>query len=471
MKPVLKYACLLLFTVLWACSKGGGEERKTSDTAGDKPEAISPDTAVARQSEVAVNPAPEPDPEPEITPTADPDFTGTLSDSLQFYRVESLPDTAGLQYIRENVLVRVDISGNQIEKLKSNSPDPDDFYIPADDNLFYMSQLSERAEALGIKVVNAKERYLGFLGINSSVQELYDLEKDSLPGVYWSFIAFNTTRGAREVYSIVDADMEKLAHYINKDAYPAILLEDTVLWNLPGHMAERDSISDTDFWQFLKDYREAALALSGENLWRHPEYKYYDGRVFGDYEDEHPLAIILRREARKFGYEFMNYHGEPYFSQLPSFVRLRLYPKVSDTMREFLDIFLLSYTLGYWEEGSLMVEPVEIAQHIILWEGFAEKYPGFVAPDYATNEAAVLVSYLIDDGASYNPYFSPEDSTLEASFVKGMKYLISEAPETTSGRQIAEYYQLLETHQFKKTDTVANYLKAYREARNASADQ
>ncbi|MCE7996993.1 MAG: hypothetical protein HEP71_33855 [Roseivirga sp.] len=469
MSRTFLYLGIVLTMAVSACGAAG--EGKTVEEQ--------PKAAAARDTTQTPAPAPkpepesipEPEPEPEVIPSRDPDFTGVFSDSLESYRVEFLPDTAGLQYIRENVLVRVGISDSQIDKLKSNSPDPDNFYIPADDNLFYMAQLSEKAEAMGLKVVNADERYLGFLGINSSVKELYDLEKDSLRGVYWTFIAFNTTRGARQINSIVDADMEKVAHYINKDVYPTILLEDTALWNLPTRLAAQDSIADTHFWQFLKDYREAALALGGENLWYHPEYKYYDDRINRYDEPEHPLGIILRREVRKLGYEFTSYQGDAYFSQSPAFVRRYLYPIVSDTMGEFLDIFLLSYTLGYWDEGSLMVEPVEIARHIVLWEQFAQKHPDFIAPDYATNEASDLVSYILDDGMDYNPYFSEEDSTLQARFISGYKYLIEKAPETTSGRKIGEYYRLLEANQFKKTDTVANYLKAYWDERRALQDQ
>ncbi len=458
----------MLIVVVSAC--GSGSEQKTSE-AQSKAAVAESDRAQRPAPVPKPEPIPAPKPEPKVIPSRDPDFAGTLSDSLAFYQVDFLPDTAGLQYIRENVLVRVDISKGQIDKLKSKATDPDNFYIPADDNLFYMAQLSEKAEALGIKVVNTKERYLGFMGINSNVQQLYDLEKDSLSGVYWTFIAFNTTRGARQIKSIVDADMEKVAHYINKDVYPAILLEDTALWNLPTRLAAQDSITDAGFWQFLKDYREAALALGGENLWYHPEYEYYDGRIIRHDEPEHPLGIILRREVIKLGYEFTSYQGDAYFSQSTTFVRRHLYPKTTDTMREFLDIFLLSYMQDYWDEGSLMVEPVEIARHITLWEQFAQNYPDFVAPEYATNEAADLVAYLIDDGVSYNPYFSEEDSTLQTSFINSYKYLMREAPETTSGRRVGEYYRLLEANQFKKTDTVSKYLKAYWDERKALRDQ
>lgn len=462
MKLQHRLGLVWLILVISACGSGG--EAKTS-------EAQTKAATAARDTARTPEPAPRPEltsvsesePEPEIIPSRDPDFTGVFSDSLENYQVELLPDTARLQSIRKNVLVSIGISNAQIEELKGTFEDEDNFYTVAQDNMFYMSELEEKAKAQGIKVVNANERYLGFLGINNSVKQLYDLEKDSLRGVYWTFIAFNTTRGARQVADIVDADLEKLAHYVNEDVYPAILLEDTVLWNLPTRLAAQDSITDADFWQFLEDYGEAARTLGGENLWYHPQYMFYD--QWG--KERHPLSMILEREADKLGYRFISGQGDSHFSQSADFVRAQLSPKVSDTMREFLDIFLLSYTLGYWEEGSLMVAPTEIARHIVLWERFAQKDPDFVASEYATIEAADLVSYLIDEGVSYDPYFAEEDSTLQVSFINGFEYLIQEAPETTSGRKIAEYYRLLEANQFKKTDTVAHYLKVYWEERRA----
>lgn len=455
---VRSFLVLLFILGLPGCGlKESASEKKTEI----KEEVAKPDTLKTAKQPVQSREQPEPEPEPTPVPSADPDFTDTFSDSLEAYSVEFLSDTAGLQYIRENVLVRIDINHSQIERLKGTFEEEDDFYAVADDNMYYMSDLEEKATALGIEVVNANERYLGFVGINDSAKQLYDLEKDSLHGVYWTFIAFNTTRGTRQITNIVDADMEKVAHYIQKDVYPSILLEDTTLWNLPTRLAAQDAITDADFWQFLKDYREAARALSGENLYTHPELKYYDSHASSYDKPEHPLAYVLRREVRKLGYEFANYQGDPYFSQSPPFIREHLYPKVTDTMREFLDIFLLSYTLAYWEEGSLTVEPEEIARHIVLWEGFAAKHPDFVQPDYAATEAATLVSYLIDEGSSYNPYFADQDSILDDRFIRGMEYLIQEARETASGLRVSEYYHLLETNGFKKTDTVANYVRAY----------
>lgn len=465
MSPAVRCICLLLIAVVSAC--GSGSEEKTSEAQTKA--ATVPDTAGVPAPRPRPQPVPVPVPEPEVIPSRDPDFTGVFSDSLANYLVEFLPDTAGLQYIRENVLVRVDVTDLQLARFKQQEQE-ETLQVVMDDGSYYMYELESTMEKLGVKVVQAKERYLGFLGINSDFQFLIDLDKDSLPGLQWTFIAFNTTREPKLIDNLFDIEHEKLAHYINKDVYPAILLEDTVLWNLPTRLAALDSISDADFWQFLKDYREAALALSGENLWYHPEYEYYDGGIFRYDEPKYPLAIILRREVRKLGYEFMNYQGESYFSQSPPFVRRHLYPKASDTMRQFLDIFLLSYTIDYWDEGSLMVAPIEIAQHIVLWERFAQNHPDFVAPDYATTEAADLVSYLIDEGVDYEPYFSEEDSTLQPRFIRSFEHLIKEAPETTSGRRIGEYYRLLEANEFKKTDTVANYLKAYWEERRALRD-
>jgi hypothetical protein len=107
----------------------------------------------------------------------------------------------------------------------------------------------------------------------------------------------------------------------------------------------------------------------------------------------------------------------------------------------------------------------------MLWQAFAAKHPDFIKPDYAATEAASLVSFLIDEGVSYNSYFSQEDSTLQTPFIDGLKYMISEAPETTSGRKAEEYFRLLEANDFMKTDTLASYLRAYQQERRALSRQ
>lgn len=421
----------------------------------------------AKKSEpVPAEEVPEPIPEPEKSLSADPDFTDTFSDTLAAYRVQYLPDTAGLQYIRENVLVRVGISRAQIQKLKSSFKEEENFSIVADDNLFYMYQVQEKAEALGLKVVIAEERYLGFLGINNRMKQLYDLEKDSLRGVSWSYIAFNTTRGPKLVTNIVDADIEKVAHYIQKDITPAILLQDSVLWNLPTEMTRKDSISDADFWQFLLDYSKATDQLN-QRLFDHPERSYYDYSLTHQQRDRHELSLLLEREANKRGYLFTSGIGDVYFNQSDRFIQERLYLKTSPQMQQFLDIFLLSYEQGYWDEG-LLVEPEEIARRIVLWEAFAEKYPDFVRPRYATDEAAYLVALLIEDDVSYNSHFSREGSLINSDFRQSMEFVIEQIPETLSGLKITEFYQLLKRNGFKRTEPVERYWSIYKKERNAA---
>lgn len=392
---------------------------------------------------------------PLLVVSVAPNLEGVFNEKLKLYQIDILPDTAVVQYIDENSLLEINISSAQIEKL-GNELGEDDLNEVAIDNQYYMAQVVDSIKELGVTVVQASERYLQFRGLGNN-KVLIDLEKNSLPGLKWTFIAFNKSREPKLINSTVGTNYAGVTYYIKKDIVPSIFLEDSVFWNLPTKMMEKDSITDEEFWQFLLDYQEAARGLGGENLWYHPEYASYD-QYHSDSDESSPLRIILEREARKLGFLLKSGAGDSYFGQSARFIKDYLYDKTSQEMQEFLNLFLVYYEDGYWDEGPI-ISPDEVARMLILWDEFDQKFPEFIVVDYAKNEVSDLERMLIQDDDLYVHF--DENGLLLPEFRSALEYVIDNSIDSRGNQAIKEFYELLLSQDFKKTLPVTEYLKDY----------
>lgn len=364
--------------------------------------------------------------------------------ALHTLSLDSIPDTAFLDVINRNGLVRI-VSNNESQEL--------------DSNLYqwrqHLTVFEDSVRSLGIEVLGVKERYVQFRSIGNN-NVIVDRDSVSKILLKQGYIAFNITREPRLIKNVPAPDYEKLQEYILEDAVPAILLRDSILWNLPSRMAQRDSITNGELWQFLIDYREATDMLGGENLWNDPEYILYARGAYVDKNEGHPLRIILKREAEKLGFLLKSDMGDSFFGQSSDFIKNNLYEKTSVEMKGFLDLFLLAYENDYWNEG-LLVYPGEIARRLKIWIDFGLNYPEFVAANYVKDEIQNLESILIQDDYP-EPHFDENDLLL-IEFKEALEYVFY---NSGASKDIKEYYELLLSQDFRKTDLVLEYLDKYK---------
>ena len=201
-----------LFVLFLSC---GTEKQEATQVEEIKEVTITPEPTPKKRSESIL--------QPKLL-TVDPDFSQALSNELRQYFVDTVPDTAEVQVIEENVVVEVGISDSQLKKWESEMGDEEQQEIAGDIG-YYLSEFDGFLKGK-VKTVKATQRYLFFKGMGSN-RQLVDLEKDGLPGVRWDYIAFNTTREPKLALDLTFPD-SAFVHYVNEDIVCSdILPEDT----------------------------------------------------------------------------------------------------------------------------------------------------------------------------------------------------------------------------------------------------
>lgn len=122
-----------------------------------------------------------------------------------------VPDSLNSQIIKEKCFVLIYPTDKQIEKLKEINEK--DFYLLADDNNYWMSELIEISKKMKINTIIANKRKLCFIS-NNQINTVDLDKKDSGQLFDWNLIIFNESK-TPEFTKFVQPDEIYLKEYFN----------------------------------------------------------------------------------------------------------------------------------------------------------------------------------------------------------------------------------------------------------------
>ena len=139
------------------------------------------------------------------------------NDYLKILKYFDIPeyDTSVVQIIEQESALLIIPTNKQIEYLK-NKIGNDDFYIAADDNNYYISNLILLLDSFDINVEIAKKRKITFKGLIEDYGMNLDPTQQNIDTIYWGLVLFNSI-GNPIFVDIVDPDIEKLKDYMSKE--------------------------------------------------------------------------------------------------------------------------------------------------------------------------------------------------------------------------------------------------------------
>lgn len=134
--------------------------------------------------------------------------SATTATILQYITHEL--DTHKMQQIGENCVVLIFPTDQQITAEKERIGE-ENFYIVADDNGYYMSNLIDVLDQMKIKTITCEKRILQFIG--SSKTYTIDLDKENQPILpYWHAILFQKEK-VPQFIELVEPSPEEIAQY------------------------------------------------------------------------------------------------------------------------------------------------------------------------------------------------------------------------------------------------------------------
>ncbi|MDO5971890.1 hypothetical protein Q4Q35_18975 [Flavivirga aquimarina] len=140
-------------------------------------------------------------------------FTDDYDKILKYFVLPDY-DTTKTQIIKQNSALLISPTDKQINYLKQKNGE-DTFYIVADDNNYYMSNIITLLDSFNIKRCNAKKRSLTFMGLIEDYGMHLDSIQQNSDSIYWSVILFNK-KGNPIFLDMIDPDIEKLKYYMKE---------------------------------------------------------------------------------------------------------------------------------------------------------------------------------------------------------------------------------------------------------------
>jgi hypothetical protein len=150
--------------------------------------------------------------------------------------------------------------------------------------------------------------------------------------------------------------------------------------------------------------------------------------------------------------------GTYYPDALPDFFYNNFKGRVSDGVKEFLNIRKDELKQGFSEDASLLISFEDLYGRVKRWENFIYKYPRTVYNEEANSYYVTYLETLMT-GMDNSPTFDYESTMLLPEIKNLYEKIIQEEPGSPTTKLISSYYNFLGRHDFKSNDSIETFLK------------
>jgi hypothetical protein len=187
--------------------------------------------------------------------------------------------------------------------------------------------------------------------------------------------------------------------------------------------------------------------------------EYYDNKLLANKEltehfrtkDDQAEAQKLTASLSSYGIQLNFREGEFYLEPNLGFVSERLGNVLTVASRDYLSTRI---KLDRNQERSI---PDSIANHVVTWEDFLTKYPGYVMRDEIRSQYLdALTAYL--SGVEQFPLFDPDTKILESKYQSSYLQYMESYPNRESAKIVGKFYELLTRKGFKYDEAMDSFL-------------
>jgi hypothetical protein len=161
------------------------------------------------------------------------------------------------------------------------------------------------------------------------------------------------------------------------------------------------------------------------------------------------------------GIDILTTEGMYYLDVIPDFFYKNFKNRVSQSLREYLNIRKDELKEGFSEDAGLLISFDDLYKRVKRWEAYINKYPQSIyiqdANSYYTTYLETLMTGM-DNTSAFD--YGENESVLNAEVKSLYEKIMEEDTESPTTKIITSYYNFLARHDFKQNDSIQNFLEA-----------
>lgn len=172
-----------------------------------------------------------------------------------------------------------------------------------------------------------------------------------------------------------------------------------------------------------------------------------------EYSEEDLLINGIRKSFSESG---------EFYSGSPDFLYENFYPFVSEGLKEYLRIERdeMKQTSTYLlEDAALSISWDELADRILVWEGFINRFPQYLEAARAKSSIEFYLWVYTASTLDNTPVFMHQNKSLNPGVKASYEKLIASNNDSKCRTIITEYYSILKKNNFVLTNESIEYLK------------
>jgi hypothetical protein len=170
-----------------------------------------------------------------------------------------------------------------------------------------------------------------------------------------------------------------------------------------------------------------------------------------------PQLVKYAAVLKNNGFELIESEGSIAIGEDRDFVTKWFYPKVSATMRRFLEQLNKETKEGLQDDEALLISATTLADRAVWWEQFAASQPGFTRSGEANTFRQLYLTILLK-GLDNSPVLNYDSHNLTEFYRGAYEHLLSRYPDAAASKLVKPYYEALRAKDDKKA---AQIIKEY----------
>jgi hypothetical protein len=176
--------------------------------------------------------------------------------------------------------------------------------------------------------------------------------------------------------------------------------------------------------------------------------------------DLHPESRevkIFKDNLHACGLDLLMSEGAYYVDATPEYFYNNFRNRVSDALRDYLDIRKDEMKEGFTEDAELLISFNDVYKRVKRWEQFLAKYPSGPVNSIAEYYYSMYLSTLLT-GTDNSNAFDYNTFILEPEMKLLYEHIMKEDPDSRTTKVVTAFYSLMEKHNFRDNESIRAFL-------------
>lgn len=213
-----------------------------------------------------------------------------------------------------------------------------------------------------------------------------------------------------------------------------------------------DSVNDKMFEAFQDYYYETIRYLNSNNI-------IDDSRIY-EYDDNYnnPYTDSLTAIFNKYGIDIFSTEGSFYADQMVGYLSKTFSGKLTKAYVEYLKRRAIEMSRPFSEDAMLLVSFSTVADRMLFWEGFLEKYPD----SHISSSARFYYEHYLGTlltGTDNSKSHDWETNKFRDDIINLYEKIISQYPNRNSAQILSNYLEVIKENEFTFNENIREYIK------------